>query len=462
MTNLPDLTIHEAASQIRAGRLTSSALTEACLKRIAAHDGQVNSFITLTADQALAQAQQADQEIRAGSYRGPLHGIPIALKDLYETAGLRTTAGSTFFDEPLPAQDACVVQKLRQAGMVLLGKLNMHEVALGITNENPHFGACRNPWDTRCITGGSSGGSAAALAARFCLGSLGSDTGGSIRIPAALCGIVGLKPTYGRSSLRGVVPLSWNLDHAGPMARCVEDAALLLGLIAGYDPQDAYSLDAPVDDYLAELKQGVQGWKLALLDDEYFRAVDPAVWEAMEQAVQVFQRLGASVERLSIPEFKTYAQANSLLVTSDGAAFHHQRLQDRPQGFGADVLRRLHNGAAFTSTEYSLARRTQTLARRHMASYFERYNLLLLPTTPTAAHEIGGEDADNRAPQLTRFTAPFNLTGLPAISMPAGRVEGLPIGLQIVANHWQEAALLRAAYAFEQAAPWAKAAPPLA
>jgi len=454
MPNLHELTISEAANLIRQGSVSPIALTQACLERIAALDGQVNSFITLTGDLALEQARQAEQEIRHGHYKGELHGIPLALKDLYETAGLRTTAGSTFFDLPLPEQDAQVVQKLRQAGMVLLGKLNMHEIALGITNENPHYGPCRNPWDLRCITGGSSGGSAAALAAGFCLGSLGSDTGGSIRIPAALCGIVGLKPTYGRSSLRGVMPLSWNLDHAGPLARSVRDVALLLQNIAGYDPQDPYSVNAPVDDYLSGLKQGIRGWRIAALDDEYFREVDEPVWAAVEQAVAVFQKLGGVVERISIPEFRSYAQANSLMVTSDGAAFHRQRLQEKPQGFGADVLRRLQNGAAFTSTEYSLARRTQTLARRHFAQLFERFDLLLLPTTPSTAHQIGGEDADKRAPQLTRFTAPFNLTGLPAISVPAGQANGLPIGLQIVANHWKEAALLRGAYAFEQATTW--------
>ncbi len=458
---MPDYTLSEAAPLIRSGDLSPLALTEACLERIDALETRLNTFITLTAEQARAQARQAEAEIKGGHYRGPLHGIPFALKDLYDTAGLRTTGGTTFFAQHIPAQDACLVEILRQAGMVLLGKLNMHEIALGITNENPHYGPCRNPWDTRCITGGSSGGSAAALAAGFCLGSLGSDTGGSIRIPAALCGVVGLKPTSGRCSLRGIFPLSWNLDHAGPMARSVTDAAMLLQLIAGYDAQDPYSVDVPVDDYLNTLQAGVQGWRIALADDAYFHEVDADMWAAVEQAARVFEKLGAQVTHVSIPEFKSYAQANAVLVTSDAAAFHRQRLQENPQGFGADVLRRLQTGAAYTSGDYSLARRTQTLARHKFAQFFEQYDLLLLPATPSPAHQIGGEDADKRAPQLTRFTAPFNLTGLPALSVPAGFSQGLPLGLQIVGGAWQEAAVLRAAYAFEQATGWHLQTPPL-
>jgi len=453
---LTSLSIASAGELLAAGELSPVELTQAHLEHIQQLDPQLNCFITLTPELALQQAHQAEREIQAGACRGPLHGIPLALKDLFETAGVRTTAGSSFFTENLPDQDASVVGRLRKAGMVLLGKLNLHEIALGVTNENPHFGATCNPWDLRCIAGGSSGGSAAALAAGLCLGSLGTDTGGSIRIPAALCGVVGLKPTRGRVSLRGVIPLSWNLDHAGPMARSVQDAALLLNVIAGYDPEDPWSADQPVEDYLAELEQGVQGWRVALAADEYFTdpaIVDGQVRKAVWQAAQVFRRMGAQVEEVAFPGARQAAQVNGLMTPSDGAAYHRERLQDHPEGFGADVLARLRSGAAYTSTEYSLARKSQAELRRQFIKFFSDFDLLLTPTVPIPAPVRGSADAVERARLLTRFTAPFNLTGLPALSLPCGFTkEGLPIGLQLVAQPWAEGRLLRAGWAFEQAA----------
>ncbi|MBN2148681.1 MAG: amidase, partial [Anaerolineales bacterium] len=380
------------------------------------------------------------------------------LKDLFETQGLRTTAGSSFFANLVPEADAVVVQRLKEAGAVLLGKTNMHEIALGITNENPHYGDCCNPWDLRRVAGGSSGGNAVALAAGLCLGAFGSDTGGSIRIPAALCGVVGLKPTYGRASLRGVIPLSWNLDHAGPMARCVRDAALLLQCIAGYDALDPASLDVPVDDYLREIEDGVRGWRIALASDDYFTkpdVVDPAALEAVRAAAALFAQLGATVEEVAFPNARDAALANGLMTTSDAAAFHRQRLQDNPDGFGADVRKRLETGAAYTSTEYILARRTQSEMRRQFEGFFSQYDLLLTPTVPITAPLRGSEDAAERARLLTRFTAPFNLSGLPALSIPCGLSDQkLPLGLQIIARPWAEATLLRAAFAYEQAAQW--------
>ncbi|HEX9029097.1 MAG TPA: amidase, partial [Anaerolineales bacterium] len=264
------LTITQASELIRKGELSPVDLTQAYLERIASLDPQVNSYITITADQALEQARQAEVEIQRGQDRGPLHGIPLALKDLYETRGVRTTAGSRFFADYVPEADAATVQKLHEAGAVLLGKLNMHEIALGVTNNNPHYGPCRNPWALDRSPGGSSGGSGAALAAGLCLGSLGSDTGGSIRIPASLCGVVGLKPTTGRISGRGLIPLSRNLDHPGPMGRCVRDAALLLETLAGYDPADPYSVNIPVSDYMQTLEGGLKGMRVALASDEFF------------------------------------------------------------------------------------------------------------------------------------------------------------------------------------------------
>jgi aspartyl-tRNA(Asn)/glutamyl-tRNA(Gln) amidotransferase subunit A len=417
----------------------------------------LNCFITRTADVALEQARQADVELQQGKPRGDLHGIPLALKDLYETRGIRTTAGSTFYREHVPTDNAHTVARLYQSGGVLLGKLNMHEIALGVTNVNPHYGACRNPWDLARSSGGSSGGSAAALAAGMCMGSLGTDTGGSIRIPASLCGVVGLKPTSGRVSLRGVIPLSWNLDHAGPLARCVRDVALLLQAIAGYDPYDPYSVDMPVPDYLAELEAGVRGWRIAVADDEFFRAkTDPQIWRGIEEAAETFSHLGAKVERLEVPHAYDAAAANRQMTTSDAAAVHQERMAQNIDGFGEDIRLRLESGAAVTSTQYSQARHLQTILRRRFAEFFKNYDILLTPTTPVAAPIIViGPDAIEKAHLLTRFTSPFNLVGLPALSIPCGfTAEGLPFGLQIVSRFWGEAALLRAAYAYEQEAGW--------
>ncbi|MGE5223427.1 MAG: amidase [Omnitrophica WOR_2 bacterium] len=459
---LADLTLAEAAQLIAQRQVSCLELTRACLEKIERWDSLLNCFITLTAEQALERARQADSEIEQEVYRGPLHGIPLALKDLYDVAGVRTTAGSKFFMENVPQADAAVVEKLKQAGAVLLGKLNMHEIALGVTNNNPHFGPCKNPWDPERITGGSSGGSAAALAAGFCLGSLGSDTGGSIRIPASLCGVVGLKPTYGRASLRGVIPLSWNLDHAGPMATRVLDAAILLQAIAGYDPADPGSANRLPDDYLASIKEGVTGWRVALASGEFFEKADEAILSAVHAAAAVFRDLGAEVIPTELPGVRLAAQHNGLMVTADAAAFHQERLQARPQDFGADVLERLQGGAAATSTEYSLARRMQQTLRRDFESFFSQHDLLLTPTTPIAAPLRQGENAVDRARLLTRFTAPFNFTGLPALSLPCGfTAEGLPVGLQIVAGPWMEARALRAGYAYEQATDWHQRKPPM-
>jgi len=452
--DLTSLTIDRAAQLISQKVISPVELVQAHLERIQLLNQAINAFLTVTPECALQQARQAESAILRGDYKGRLHGIPLALKDLFETEGIRTTAGSTFFSDYIPEADAVVVQKLKEAGAVILGKLNMHEIALGVTNENPHFGDCCNPWDLTCISGGSSGGNAAALAAGFCLGALGSDTGGSIRIPSALCGVVGLKPTYGRVSLRGVIPLSWNLDHAGPMARNVRDAAILLQAIAGYDPQDAWSADVPVDDYVNLKDDHLNGWRIALAMDDYFtdaEIVDAQVLDAINQSTRVFESLGASVEPVSFPNAREAAMANGLMTPCDAAAFHHRRLSEHPQGFGHDVLKRLQTGVAYTSIEYSLARRMQTILRCQFEEFFTEYDLLLTPTVPITAPKRGSVDAIERARMLTRFTAPFNLTGLPALSVPCGwSGEKLPIGLQLVGKHWAEAALIKAAELYER------------
>jgi aspartyl-tRNA(Asn)/glutamyl-tRNA(Gln) amidotransferase subunit A len=451
---LISLTIQAAARLLKQKDISPVELTQAHLERIQLMDKHLNSFLTVTPELALQRARQAEVEIMQGNYLGTLHGIPLALKDLYETQGIRTTAGSTFFTDYIPEVDAAVVQRLKEAGAVLLGKLNMHEIALGVTNENPHFGDCCNPWGLKHISGGSSGGSAAALAAGLCMGALGSDTGGSIRIPSAFCGVVGLKPTYGRVSLRGVIPLSWNLDHAGPMGRCVRDVAILLQAIAGYDPQDAWSVDMPVDDYLSEPISNLNGWRIALAGDDYFNdneIVDIEILQAVQNAAKIFEKLGARVEQVPFPNAREAAMANGLMTPADAAAFHHQRLSENPQGFGSDVLKRLQTGAAYTSVEYSLARRMQTILRCKFQEFLNEYDLLLTPTTPITAPLRGSADAVDRARLLTRFTAPFNLTGLPALSVPCGwSSEKMPIGLQIVGKPWAELKVLLAGELYEK------------
>jgi len=401
-------------------------------------------------------AAEIDDSIRRGDSVGPLGGVPIALKDLFDTAGVRTTAGSKFFADRVPERDAVVVDRLRRAGAVIVGKTNMHEWALGVTNDNPHFGACRNPWAPEHITGGSSGGSAAAVAAGMCVGALGSDTGGSIRIPAALCGVVGLKPTYGRVSVRGVVPLSWSLDHVGPMGRRVIDVAAILGVIAAHDAADPGSAPVPPGDYVSDLDVGISGWQVGVIAEEWLGDVHADVGAAARAAVDVLRSLGAHVESFDVPELGEAAQLNGLMTTADAATFHRERMERAPDDFGADVLARLRRGAAYGATDYALARRRQAELRRCFASWFVevggRFDVVALPTTPIPAPKIAGLDAVAAAPVLTRFTAPFNLTGLPAISVPCGTTaDGLPSGFQLVAAPWAERRLLRAAHAYEHA-----------
>lgn len=464
---LTHLGLCDAAQLIRTKALSPVELAQACLDRIEALDGRLNAFISLAGEQALEQARRAEAEALRGETEdsralGAIHGVPLALKDLFETRRMRTTAGSKFFSDYFPTEDAYTVRKLSQAGAIFLGKTNMHEIALGLTSVNPHYGPVRNPWNEKLVAGGSSGGSAAALAARFCPGALGSDTGGSIRVPAALCGVAGLKPTFGRVSLRGVIPLSWNLDHAGPMARRVKDLAQLLQIIEGYDPLDPYSQNVAVNDYLDQLERGVRGWRVALMEGDYFRKTSPGVRQRVTEAARVFEQLGAQVEPAELPFLYEAALANGRMVVADAAALHAVRLREQPQDFGPDVRQRLQNGASLSLQDYIQARRTQTLARREFERFFEQFDLMILPATPITAPPIEGEDALELAGLLTRYTAPFNLTGFPALSLPCGLGDDrMPVGLQLVAPPWSEARLLRAGAAYENETRWHSEVPVL-
>jgi aspartyl-tRNA(Asn)/glutamyl-tRNA(Gln) amidotransferase subunit A len=458
MDDLHTLSITEALDALRRQKITPQELAGACLRQIERLNPTHCAFITVN-DLESALDHKPYENVPA-TLANALRGVPIAVKDLINTAGLRTTVGSKFFTDHIPSEDAFVVEKLKQAGASILGKTNTHEIALGVTGDNPHFGTARNPWNRDRIPGGSSSGSAIAVATGMALGALGSDTGGSIRIPASLCGVVGFKPTYGRVSTRGVFPLSWNLDHVGPLTSCVRDAALMLQVISIYDPVDPASIKVLTGDYLGHLVDDIEGRKIALGIGDYVEASDPDVLAAVHAAVKVLESLGCKVQEVNVDWMRQAALANKTMTQADAAAVHRGRLQEHPEMFGEDVRRRLQDGAKTTSTEYSLARRTQTEIRKRCEIFFESHDFLIVPSTPIAAPTIAGHDAVEQAGRLTRFTAPFNLTGLPAISIPCGFTsEGLPIGLQIVSRAWADAKVLNVAYAYEQTTEWHKQRP---
>jgi aspartyl-tRNA(Asn)/glutamyl-tRNA(Gln) amidotransferase subunit A len=452
------LTITDALDSIARQECTPLSLTEACYNQINRLNPTFNAYITAIHPKDALEAQQPPLNT-AALYRA-LRGIPIAIKDLFDVEGVRTTAGSKFFADNIANQDAFVVEKLKQSGAIINGKTNTHEIALGITGNNPHYGTARNPWNIERIPGGSSSGSAIAVATGMALGALGTDTGGSIRIPASLCGIVGFKPTRGRVSTRGVFPLSWNLDHVGPLTKCVKDAAIMLQVISIYDAIDPSSIKMLTGDYLGHLVDDMEGRRIAIGSGEFIETSDPEVLTAVRKTAKVFESMGCKVEKVNVDWMRDAALANKTMTQADGAAVHHDRLKEHPELFGEDIRRRLEDGAKTTSTEYSLARRTQAEVQKRCELFFDAYDFLLTPTTPIAAPTIEGHDAVEQAGRLTRFTAPFNLTGLPALSVPCGFTsEGLPIGLQIVARAWGDAKALNAGYAFEQATEWHKKFP---
>jgi len=452
-------TIENALRMLRKGDVTASDFAETCSRQIERLNPELNAFITPVAPRDAVNAQLPPD---SKPFSNSLRGIPIAVKDLFDVAGIRNTIGSKFFADNVPENDAFVIEKLKEAGAIIIGKTHTHEIALGVTGNNPHYGTARNPWDQTRIPGGSSSGSAIAVAAGMAVAALGTDTGGSIRIPASLCGVVGLKPTFGRVSLRGVFPLSWNLDHTGPLTTCVRDAALVMQVISVHDPLDPSSIKMLTGDYLGHLVDDMEGRKIALGVGEFIETSDPEVLNAVREAAKVFESFGCKVQEVNVDWMRDAALANKTMTQSDAAAVHCDRLREHPEMFGEDVRQRLEEGAKTSSTEYILARRAQTEVRKRCEQFFESHEFLITPTTPIAAPPIEGTDAVGQAGRLTRFTAPFNLAGLPALSIPCGFTsEGLPVGLQIVARAWGDAKVLNAGYSFEQATEWHKRKPTL-
>jgi len=452
------MTVCQLAPKIRTRQISPVELTRAVLDRIERFDPVLNAYITVDAEGALKAARAAQRQIAAGKYLGPLHGIPVSLKDLFDAKGLRTTAGSKIFADRIADRDAPSVARLRAAGAVIVGKTNLHEFAFGSTTQNPHYGGTRNPYDLSRIPGGSSGGSAAAVAADLCMASTGTDTGGSIRTPSALCGTVGLKPTYGRVSLRGIVPLAWSLDHAGPIAKCVRDAALLLGVMAGHDPLDPTSAEAKVPAFARSLEGGVKGLRIGLDPSFCFNAVDEEIAQAVKDALKLFEQMGARVHEVKIPSIELAVIAESVIITAEAACFHEPHLRSRAGDYGPDVRALLEGGSAFSAVHYLKAQRLRRVLQEEFARAFEKMDLFALPAAPVTAPRIGeasvsiaGTPSDLET-ALLRFACPGNLTGLPAISIPCGLDrQGLPMGLQLIGKAFDEATVLRAARAFEDA-----------
>ncbi|ORJ58554.1 Asp-tRNA(Asn)/Glu-tRNA(Gln) amidotransferase subunit GatA [Geothermobacter hydrogeniphilus] len=474
-----DLNLQQLQSKLAGGEFSSRELTRAYLDRINATGGSLNSFITICEESALAAAEAADIRRKKGD-AAPLTGIPLAVKDIFNTEGIRTTAGSRILENYVAPYDATAIARLKEQGAVLLGKLNMDEFAMGSSNENSAAGPCRNPWDPNRVPGGSSGGSAAAVAARQAVATLGTDTGGSIRQPAGHCGVVGLKPTYGRVSRYGVIAYASSLDQVGPLARTVGDCALLLQAVAGFDPADSTSVDTPVPDYSAALGEDVRGLKIGLPKEYFIDGLDADVKQAVETAVAVYRDLGAEIVEVSLPHtdyavacyyLVATAEASSNLARYDGVRYGRRvdngsglidmYCRSRAEGFGDEVKRRIMLGtyalsSGYYDAYYLRAQKVRTLIRDDFNKAFDQVDLLLTPVSPTPAFKLGEKVNDPLQMYLSDiFTIPVNLAGTCAMSVPCGfSGQNLPIGLQLIGRPFGEETLLRAGHAYQQATEW--------
>jgi len=462
-----DLTIVSLARQIRRRALSPIELTRALLERIERIGPRLNAFITVTADLAMEQARRAEREIGRGVYRGALHGIPICLKDLFYTRGVRTTAGSRILRNFVPTENAVAVERLFAGGAILLGKTNLHEFAYGATNINPHFGPVCNPWGVARISGGSSGGSAAAVAAGLAVAALGTDTGGSIRIPAAACGCVGLKPTHGRVPVDGVIPLAPSLDHVGPMCRCVEDAALVLDVIAGQGPFDPQGSVPHALKSALNLRRGLRGLRVGVPKQYFFDHLQPEVRRQVTAALDVLEQGGAEIQEVSLKQLGETTRLASDLTVAEALIYHWKWLRRWGNSYGSDVRLRLKEGMDLSALTYLLAQESRRAYTREFETALQSVDVLATPTLPITAPLITENETDvgrrkeNVRLALLRLTRPANLSRLPAVTVPCGFTSGrLPVGLQLIGRSMDENTVLRAAYAYEQLTPWHKVFPP--
>jgi aspartyl-tRNA(Asn)/glutamyl-tRNA(Gln) amidotransferase subunit A len=466
--DLTGLTLSQASAMICDGRVTAMELTEAVLARISAIDPKLNSYITVTGESAVADARRLDKEQKSGKLRGPLHGIPLALKDNIDTVGVPTTAASGVYRERIPVEDAEVTRRLKQAGAIIVGKLNLHEFAAGGTGHSSAFGATHNPWDLERVTGGSSSGSGGAVAGELCFGALGTDTGGSIRIPSSWCGLVGLKPTYGLVSIRGIIPLIYSLDHCGPMGRSAADAALMLNVLAGYDPLDPAAVAHPSEDYVAALQQPVRGLRLGA-PEEFYLELDPEVEAAMETATAVLSTLTAGV----VSQKNLPACGDLMQFFAEALAFHEKHIQDTPELYQAETGRFLKSFPLPSVTDYIRAKDTLGGLRRTIDGAFRDFDLVVLPTERILPMTIADAERSDQVAAQTGVistdtfitianTYQFNMYGIPALSTPCGfSRSGLPIGMTIAGPRFSEGRILALAKRFEEATEWHKRRPPL-
>ncbi len=463
------LSLTDIARRIHSQEVSATHALEDVLEHIAHADDTTNAFVKVLRDEALQEAEAADHMLLAGHLLGPLHGVPVAIKDILTTAGITTTAGSKILADWKPEQDATVVRKLRQAGAVIIGKTNLHEFAFGVTTENPHYGNTRNPWNPDHVPGGSSGGSGAAVAMGMGYMAIGTDTGGSIRIPATLCGVSGIKPTYGRVSRFGCLPLSWSLDHVGPIARTAEDCARALQVLAGHDPLDPTSANRPVPNYLATLNDSIEGLTIGVPGDPFWDPIDPEVEAAVRAGIDVLRGLGARIVDVEFPLADDLVAMQTTILFADAAAYHHRWMRERPQDYDSRVLAGLQQGATVPAVDYVNAQRLRAVLREKINDVYRRVDLLAMPTTPVTAPKIGqayetvavGNGQMQLTRALTRNMSPFNLLGVPAMTVPCGfSSDELPIGLQIAGRAFDEATVLRAGHAYQQATDWHTWRPP--
>ncbi len=449
-----DLSIARARELIRSGELSPVALVEAALRRIDEANDELNVFRTVLRDSALEQARRVEEAAKRGHPLGPLAGIPIALKDNIEVAGVKMTAGNPHCGDPVPDSDAPVWKRLRGAGAVLVGKLHMSEWAIGGTTQNVHYGPCRNPWDPERVAGGSSGGSGAALAAGMAMATLGTDTAGSARIPAALCGVCALRPSAGRVSNRGSIPVAWTFDAICPMARRAEDVAELLSLMAGFDRDDPASLNVPAENYVAALERGAAGLRIGLLIGDWLEQLSPTIADATREAAAMFERLGATVEEVELAGRSEAFDLTGELVLAEAAWFHRERLEQTPEIFGDDVLTRLRRGAAITGPRYGWGRQRQRAWRRRVLDALGGRDLLLVGGCGIPAPRLDQSDPLEMTARLTQTISMWVLSRTPVMALPVGFHEGLPMGIQLVGRPFAEATLLAAARGYQEVTGW--------